>query len=99
MLRRFLQTVDDVLAITDAALRDPRSNLAQEFGVVLFSKFEVDESAQRQALRQERSFALAISSLRLAKTRKNGRLVVTGIGAKFVRCKPAQNAELRIPTA
>jgi hypothetical protein len=35
---RFLETVNDVFAITDTAIRDTCSNLPQEFGIVLFSK-------------------------------------------------------------
>src|SRR5882724_91212 len=38
---RLVQTVEDVLAIANAAVRDAGSDLAQEFGVVLFSKFIV----------------------------------------------------------
>src|ERR1700730_10340943 len=50
---RFLETVNDVFAITDAAICDTCSDLAQEFGIMLFSEVVVDESAQRQALRQD----------------------------------------------
>src|SRR6266542_5831790 len=49
----FLQTVDDIFAITDATIGDAGADLAQEFGVVLFSKFVVDETAHRQAPRQD----------------------------------------------
>jgi hypothetical protein len=48
---RFLKMVYDVLAITDATVGDPRSNLAQECGIVLLGKVVVDEAAQRQAFR------------------------------------------------
>jgi hypothetical protein len=40
---RFLQAVDDILAIADAAVRDSGADLAQEFGVVLFGKFVIDD--------------------------------------------------------
>jgi hypothetical protein len=50
---RLLQTVDDILAVADAAVGDAGSDLAQECRIVLFSKFVVDEAAQRQALRQD----------------------------------------------
>ena len=33
---RILQTIDDVFPIADAAVRDACTNLAQEFGIVLF---------------------------------------------------------------
>jgi hypothetical protein len=39
--------------IANAAVCDAGSDLAQEFGVVLFGKFGIDESAQGQALRQD----------------------------------------------
>src|SRR5271165_4563041 len=51
--RSLVQAVHDVLAIANAAVRDARSDLAQEFGVVLFSKFGVYESAHCQTLRQD----------------------------------------------
>src|SRR5216684_925689 len=51
--RRFLQMLYDVLEIADATLRDPRSNVAQEFVVVLLGKFGVNESAHRNALRKD----------------------------------------------
>jgi hypothetical protein len=50
--RRFLQTVDEVFTISDAVVRDAGADLAQKFGVVLFGKFVVDETAQRQTLRE-----------------------------------------------
>jgi hypothetical protein len=40
---RFLQAVDDILAIADAAVRDSGADRAQEFGVVLFGKFVIDD--------------------------------------------------------
>src|SRR5216683_242019 len=49
---RFLQTVDNILAIADPAIGDRCSNFAQEIRVMLASKFVVDESAQCQALAQ-----------------------------------------------
>src|SRR5271167_4584883 len=48
-----VQALYDVLAITNAAVGDAGSDIAREFGVVLLGKFGVDESAQRQALRQD----------------------------------------------
>ena len=49
---RLLQTVDDILAVADAAVGDAGSDLVQECRLVLCSKCVVDEAAQRQALRQ-----------------------------------------------
>jgi hypothetical protein len=42
---RLLQTVDEVLALTDAAGRDACADLAQEFWMVRFGKFIIDEPA------------------------------------------------------
>jgi hypothetical protein len=52
--RGLVQTVHDVLTITNAAVGNAGSDLVREFVVVLLpSKFGVDEPAQRQALRQD----------------------------------------------
>src|SRR5207249_723896 len=50
---RVFQTVDEVLAITDAAVGDAGADLAQECGIVLGGEFVVDEPAHREALRQD----------------------------------------------
>src|SRR5262249_21691221 len=50
---RILQTVDEVLAISDTTMGDSRSDIAQECGRVFGGKFVVDEAAHRQALRQD----------------------------------------------
>src|SRR5688572_1805166 len=42
---RLLQTVDDILAVADAAIGDAGTDLAQECGIVLGGKFVVDEAA------------------------------------------------------
>ena len=50
-----LQTIDEVLAITDAAIGDAGTDFAQECGIVFGGKFVVEESAHRQALREDRA--------------------------------------------
>src|SRR5258705_10918252 len=50
---RFFKTVNDVLAIADAAFGNSGPHIAQEFGVELSGKFVEDEAAQGQALRQD----------------------------------------------
>src|SRR5262245_64853781 len=54
-LRCLLQSIDEVLAIPDAAVGDAGADLPQEGGEVLGSKVVVDEAADRQALRQDRA--------------------------------------------
>src|ERR1700730_11124968 len=51
--RCVFEAVYDVLAVTDAAVRDAGSDLAQEIGVVLRGKIVVDEPAQGEALRHD----------------------------------------------
>src|SRR5215831_2242357 len=50
---RVLETVDEILAIADAAIRDTGIDFAQECGIVFGGEFVVNEAAQCQALRQD----------------------------------------------
>ena len=52
---RLLQAVDDILVVADTASGDPGTDLTQECRIVCFSTFMVEEAAQRQALRQNRT--------------------------------------------